>query len=134
MKKMINPLSIVLVSIWAVYGIARLIAYLVIESSTLPESLFVSVGDFRLHHFVYGNAIIFVLSFLIIILGVKINKNLAALIYGAGLGLVLDEFLLWIGDTVQLNSKVVIIPYSFTVLTVVSIIILGLMFFKGNKL
>lgn len=122
-RSSIAPLVIILSSIISVFLISRLITFSVLEWKILPKSLFAVLGEFRLHHFVYGNILITVTSFLAIGLGIRKHKNWFALFYGIGLGLVLDEFLLWIGDVEQLTSNVLWIPYSTTAIAVVGLII-----------
>lgn len=56
-------------------------------------------------------------------LGIRKHKNWFALFYGIGLGLVLDEFLLWVGDVKQLTSNVLWVPYSFTIIAFVLLLI-----------
>lgn len=73
-------------------------------------------------------------SFLAIGLGIRRHKNLFAVFYGIGLGLVLDEFLLWMGDMSQLNSNVMWIPYSFTAVSVASLIIATIVMVKLYEL
>lgn len=119
----IIPLLLILVSIIVVFGISRLMTYMVLVDRSLPSFLFVNIGEFRLHHFVYGNIIITLTSFLAIGLGIRKHKNLFAIFYGIGLGLVLDEFLLWMGDVKQLTSNVMWIPYSSTAVAIVALII-----------
>jgi hypothetical protein len=72
---------------------------------------------------VYGNVLIGVTSFISIALNCKVNRNWLAIFYGIGLGLVLDEFPLWMGDLSQLNAYVVIIPYSLQIVAVVCAIL-----------
>lgn len=117
------PLVIILLSIIGVFIVSRSLVYLILIQKALPEYLFVNFGFFRLHHFVYGNVLIVVTSFMAIGLGIRKHKNLFALFYGIGLGLVLDEFLLWMGDTNQLSKIVLFIPHSLTVISVVSLTI-----------
>ena len=119
----ITPLILILVSILSVFVISRFITYSILMQESLPGYLFMKIGDFRLHHFVYGNILITITSFLAIGLGIRKHKNLFALCYGIGLGLVLDEFLLWMGSVEQLTSNVMWIPHSITVIAVVSLII-----------
>ena len=119
----IAPLIIILTSIIIVFIVSRIITFSVLEWKILPKSLFALLGDFRLHHFVYGNILITITSFFAIGLGVRKHKNWFALFYGIGLGLVLDEFLLWIGDVEQLTNNVLWIPYSTTAVSIVSLII-----------
>lgn len=122
-RSSIAPLVIILTSIIVVFIVSRVITFSVLEWKILPKSLFAVLGDFRLHHFVYGNILIIVTSFFAIGLGIRKHKNWFALFYGIGLGLVLDEFLLWIGDVEQLTSNVLWIPYSTTAIAIVSLII-----------
>lgn len=122
-KSNIAPLVIILISIVSVFIISRLITFSIMEWKILPKFLFSSFGNFRLHHFVYGNILITITSFLAIGLGFRKHKNWFALFYGIGLGLVLDEFLLWVGDVEQLTSNVLWIPYSGTIIAIVAIAI-----------
>lgn len=126
----IAPLVIILLSIFVVFFTSRIGAYLIMVYEVLPWSLFIKLGTFRLHHFVYGNILITITSFLAIGLGIRKHKNWFALFYGIGLGLVLDEFLLWIGDVEQLTSYVLFIPYSLTVIAIVSLIIASLIMIR----
>lgn len=123
-----HPLWIILISVIGVFVAARFVAYLMVEKQILPHWLSPNLGTFRLHHFVYGNLIILITSFLSIGLGAKINRNWLACFYGIGLGLVLDEFPLWMGYVPQLNSNVVFIPFAPIVVFAVSGIILTLLF------
>ena len=126
----IAPLVIILVSIISVFIISRLITFSVIEWKILPKFLFTVFGDFRLHHFVYGNILITITSFLAIGLGIRKHKNWFALFYGIGLGLVLDEFLLWVGDVGQLTSNVLWIPYSGVIIATVALLISTIIMFR----
>lgn len=119
----IAPLVIILLSIISVFIVSRIITFSVIQWKILPPFLFAALGEFRLHHFVYGNILITITSFLAIGLGIRKHKNWFALFYGIGLGLVLDEFLLWMGDIEQLTSNVLWIPYSGLIITTVALLI-----------
>jgi hypothetical protein len=130
----IAPLIIILISIVTVFLVSRLITFSVLEWKILPKSLFAILGDFRLHHFVYGNILITITSFMAIGLGIRKHKNWFALFYGIGLGLVLDEFLLWIGDVEQLTSNVLWIPHSFTAIATVSLIIASIIMVRLYKI
>lgn len=130
----IAPLLIILISIISVFVISRLITFSVLEWKILPKSLFALLGEFRLHHFVYGNVLITITSFMAIGLGIRKHKNWFALFYGIGLGLVFDEFLLWIGDVEQLTSNVLWIPYSGTVIAIVSLIIASIIMVRLYKI
>lgn len=130
----IAPLVIILVSIVSVFLISRTLTYLILVQKSLPSYLFLDFGFFRLHHFVYGNILITITSFLAIGLGIRKHKNLFALFYGIGLGLVLDEFLLWMGDAKQLTSIVLFIPHSATVIAIVSITIASIIMIRLYKL
>lgn len=133
-KSNVAPLVIILASIIIVFFISRLITFSIMEWKILPPFLFATLGDFRLHHFVYGNVLITVTSFFAIGLGIRKHKNWFALFYGIGLGLVLDEFLLWMGDVEQLTSNVLFIPHSLTVISLVSLLIASLIMVRLYKI
>lgn len=122
-----RSLLIILASILVMFAINRSVAYLALEKHLLPLSVFLNIKGFRLHHFVYGNILILVTSFLAIGLNTKVNRSWLALFYGLGLGLVLDEFPLWMGDIHQLNSYVVFIPYAPTAILAISVVIILLL-------
>ena len=122
-SKTLQPIPIILACIWTVFGVSRFVAYLGLQVNALPRSIFLTVGTFRLHHFVYGDILLVIAGLLAIVFSEKIPKNLLALVYGIGLGLVLDEFPLWLGDVGQLNGYVVIIPYAPTAILLVTIIL-----------
>lgn len=132
-KKDIQVLAIILISIIGVTIFSRIITYLILIKGVLPPGLFAQIGNFRLHHFVYGNVLILITSFLAIGLGIRKHRNLFALFYGIGLGLVLDEFLLWMGDIRQLTSNVLFIPYSITVVAIASLIIATIIMYRLYK-
>ena len=132
--KNIIPLLIILNSIIFVFVFSRVLTYLIMETSLLPEFLFAKIGDFRLHHFVYGNVIILITSFLAIGLGINKHRNLFAVFYGIGLGLVLDEFLLWIGNVEELTRNTLWIPHSLTAVSTVSLIIATIIMIDLYKL
>ncbi len=132
-KADIAPLVIILLSIILVFLISRSATYLIF-TGLLPTSFFAQVGNFRLHHFVYGNVLITITSFFAIGLGIRKHKNLFALFYGIGLGLVLDEFVLWMGDINQLTSYVLFIPHSLTAIAVVALLIASVIMIRLYKL
>lgn len=133
-KSNIAPLVIILLSIISVFLISRTLTYMILVQKSLPSYLFLDFGFFRLHHFVYGNILITITSFLAIGLGIRKHKNWFALFYGIGLGLVLDEFLLWMGDTKQLTSIVLFIPHSATIIAIVSIFIASIIVIRLYEL
>lgn len=133
-QRSVYPLELILISIVSVTIISRLITYLILVKEFLPKGLFAQIGSFRLHHFVYGNILILITSFLAIGLGVRKHKNLFAIFYGIGLGLVLDEFLLWMGDVNQLRSDVLFIPFSIPAVSLASLLIATLIMYKLYKL
>ena len=133
-KSNIAPLVIILLSIISVFVISRSLTYMILVQKSLPSYLFLDFGFFRLHHFVYGNILITITSFLAIGLGIRKHKNWFALFYGIGLGLVLDEFLLWMGDINQLTSIVLFIPHSAIVIAVVSLVIATIIMTRLYKL
>ena len=126
----IVPLLIILAGIIGVTIVSRIAAYLILVKNALPIWLFLQIGDYRLHHFVYGNILILITSFFAIGLGIKKHKYLFATFYGIGLGLILDEFLLWVGDVSQLTANVLWIPYSTTVVALAVLIITSIIMIR----
>lgn len=133
--KNVVPLILILISIIGVTISSRTITYLVLVKNILPHWLFAQFGSFRLHHFVYGNILILITSFFAIGLGIRKHKNWFAVFYGIGVGLVLDEFLLWMGDVKQLTSNVMFIPHSITIVSISAIIIASVIMYRlyGDK-
>lgn len=133
LQRSVYPLELILASILGVTIISRFATYLILVKELLPHWLFASIGNFRLHHFVYGNILILVTSFLAIGLGIRRHKNWFAVFYGIGLGLVLDEFLLWMGNVEQLTSNVLFIPYSITAVSIASLLIATIIMYRLYK-
>jgi hypothetical protein len=125
-----EPITVTLLTFLIVVFLARAISYLVIEQQALPHALFVTIEGYRLHHFVYGNFIILVIGFLKIVLGLKIPPRFAALVYGVGLGLVIDEFALWSGAIRYLGpgSLQVFNAVNVSAVMVVTVILLAIMY------
>lgn len=130
-----EPATVVLLSFLIVVLLARFISYLVIQTNDLPEWLFVTVYGFRLHHFVYGNAILGWLGFAKFVLELKIPKRITALIYGIGLGLVIDEFSLWSGGLTYLlpNNVYVINTVNLGAVIVVALAIFLVIYMKHRR-
>ncbi|MDP1709532.1 MAG: hypothetical protein Q8L21_01460 [Candidatus Komeilibacteria bacterium] len=129
-----QPVTIALLSFLIVVLLARFISYLVVHAEALPAYLFVSIRGYRLHHFVYGNAILAILGFVKFILEAKISKRTTALLYGAGLGFVIDEFSLWSGSLTYLLPNNVYILNSVNIGAVFTVtLILLLVIYKKHK-
>ena len=126
----IAPLIIILTGIIGVTIVSRIATYLVLVKKVFPLWVFLQFGDYRLHHFVYGNILILITSFFAIGLGIKKHKYWFATFYGIGLGLILDEFFLWVGDVAQLTANVLWIPYSTTVVALAVLIITSIIMIR----
>ncbi len=100
-----DPLKTGLIAFLVTVFLSRLVGFLVIDAHALPLTLFVDIHGYRLHHFVYGDLIIAILGFVTFFLEVKLPKGIGALLYGIGLGLVMDEFVLWLGSMTYLSVK-----------------------------
>lgn len=101
---------------------ARIIGFLVIKTDNLPKSLFLNINGFRLHHFVYGNILIVALSFAEMILGVRLPKKVTGLLYGIGLGLIIDEFALWSGAITYLKAETLQVFNGINLIAVVLVL------------
>ncbi|MGE5392830.1 MAG: hypothetical protein ACM3NH_03755 [Candidatus Saccharibacteria bacterium] len=121
-----EPLFYTILAFMVTVIAARIIGFMVIRTADLPKSLFLNINGYRLHHFVYGNVVIVALSFIELILGISLPKKATGLIYGIGLGLVIDEFALWSGaitylkaETLQVFNGINIVAVVLTLLAMV---------------
>lgn len=103
-----QPLLVLFLCILLTFLVSRLITFAVLVWRIVPESA-LSNGR-RPHHFVYGNILILLASFAVIGLHIDPSNIIVLTGYGIGLGLVLDEFPHWMGDTKELGRNVPIIP------------------------
>ena len=117
-----TSLLIIFASILIVFAISRLVTFMVLKWKVLPKNT-LSNGR-RVHHFVYGNALILATSFLIIGLGVDATNVFIAIFYGIGIGLILDEFPHWMGNVKELTRNVPIVPGAIPAIIIAEAIIL----------
>ena len=118
-----NFIPILMVTILVVYLLCRLMAYAVLEWNLLPKGL-LSNGSRRVHHFVYGNILIFAVAVTAMVTDWETQWQFAV-VFGIGLGLVIDEFPHWIGDIKELSRNVTFIRSSFLALVIVELALLG---------
>lgn len=124
-----TSLWIIFFSILIVFVISRLITFMVLKWKVLPKNT-LSNGR-RVHHFVYGNILILLASFLVIGLGVDATSIFIAIAYGVGIGLVLDEFPHWLGNVKELTRNVPIIPGAIPVIILAELILLLIILLKA---
>jgi len=125
---MIN-LWIIVILVALVFIISRLIALAVLRWHILPRKA-LSNGH-RPHHFVYGNILIVLTSFLVIGLGVDTTNVWIAIAYGLGLGLVLDEFPHWLGNVKELTRNTPVIPGALPAVIIVEVVLLVVILLKA---
>ncbi len=130
-----DPLKVGLMAFLVSVFLSRLVGFLVIDGHVLPASVFVDIHGYRLHHFVYGNIILTVLGFLTFILNVEIAPGIAAMIYGIGLGFVMDEFILWLGSITYLSVNSIWVFNTANSLAVIAVAALMMYFIyqRGKK-
>ncbi len=121
-------LIIIFFAILLTVVIARLLSFAVLKWHILPLDV-LSNGK-RSHHFVWGNILIVFASFLVIGLGVSPANYLIPILYGVGLGLVLDEFPHWTGNVKELTRNIAIIPGALPVVAVAEGLIVILIVLK----
>lgn len=105
---------------------------MVLKWKVLPKNT-LSNGR-RVHHFVYGNVLILITSFLVIGLGVDATSIFIAIAYGIGLGLILDEFPHWLGNVKELTRNVPIIPGALPAIIVAEVIIVLVIILKALEI
>ena len=114
---------IIFCAILIVFGMSRLVTFLAMKSKILPNrTLANNRKKWKIHHFVYGNILLVVTGFLSIVYG--FDGYIITVLYGVGLGLVLDEFPHWMGDVKELQRNVLIIPGGLVAVCVALIMLL----------
>lgn len=73
-------------------------------------------------------------SFLVIALGVSSSNIVIVILFGIGLGLILDEFPHWMGNIKELTRNVPIIPGSIVAIVISESLILTLIIMKYLRL
>jgi len=125
---MVN-LWIIATFIAIVFIVSRLIAFATLKWHILPKRT-LSNGR-RPHHFVYGNVLVVLASFLVIGLGVDATNVWIAIAYGLGLGLVLDEFPHWVGNVKELTRNTPVIPGALPAVIIVEVVLLVVILLKA---
>jgi len=123
-----NSLLIIFLCILGVFLVSRFIALSSLKWKILPVKI-LSNGK-RYHHFVWGNFLIVGAAFLAFGLGFSPDNIYLAIMFGVGLGLVLDEFPHWTGDVKELTRNTPIIPGAIPVIVAVELFILILLALK----
>ncbi|MEI7689453.1 MAG: hypothetical protein WCI79_00610 [Candidatus Saccharibacteria bacterium] len=123
-----NSLLVIFLCVLGVFLISRFIALGSLKWKILPVKI-LSNGK-RYHHFVWGNFLIVGAAFMVFGLGLDVNNIYLVVIFGIGLGLVLDEFPHWTGDVKELTRNIPIIPGAVPVVAAVELFILILLALK----
>jgi small-conductance mechanosensitive channel len=87
-----------LLSILSLFVISRVMVVLIMMK-WLPSSFFFNIGGAHIHHYVYGIFLIFALCTYLLFrqhMPVRKERLITALIYGAGMTLLFDEFVMWL--------------------------------------
>lgn len=90
-------ISIIISAFLLTFGISRLYVYLVLGK--LAPDLFLEIGGVHIHHFTYGIILLAVVGFYLLLKRPEFGSRAfrwAALAYGIGLGLAVDEFGMWL--------------------------------------
>jgi hypothetical protein len=122
-----SPAFTLLISILATVLVVRLIVYITAglpHKKGLPRWFQFEIRGLHLHHFVLGNVIILALGFLTIVLQYPIHPTLALIVFGIGLGLILDEFTMWLGNVKHLVSDAIVLRQNVAIVSLVLIILL----------
>jgi hypothetical protein len=120
-------ISIVLSSFFITFFVARLYVYLVLEH--LAPNLFLVVRGVHIHHFTYGFFILAVTGFYLLIKRPEFGSRAfawAALAYGVGLALAVDEFGMW----VRLKDGYWV-RQSYDAVVVVALLLINLAYWKS---
>ncbi len=105
-----SQLLILFATIIATVVAMRIFISMILVWHILPPKLLSNINGILPHHFVWGNCIIVATAVMVVGLGVNPASTGIAVLLGFGLGLVLDEFPLWVGNVGELSRNVAIIP------------------------
>ncbi|MEI7603864.1 MAG: hypothetical protein WCJ19_02490 [bacterium] len=86
----------IIISFLITVGLSRLIVFFIenkIASSFFKYNI---IGEYHIHHFTYGIIILSIIGYVSLFISNRFNKTWIFIIYGIGLGLVFDEFGLWL--------------------------------------
>jgi len=121
-----TSLWIIFYSVLGAFALSRLVTLAVLHWKILPRDILSNNSRWRVHHFVYGNVLIIIAAFVVIGFGVDASQWWVALLFGAGLGLILDEFPHWKGDVEELTRNVLFMREAAIAVVLGEMIILGL--------
>lgn len=120
-RKEISPFLIFIAFIIS-FGVARLAAYL------FPD-LGLIIRDYNIHHFYYGIALLIISNWILLVTRTERLMRIAAVMFGAGLGLITDE----IGLLLTCSSNGKICDYyarqSYDFAIIMTLIFMALIYF-----
>lgn len=123
---MINPKVVISVSFILSIIISRLTVFVLVKTNKLKQ-VRPHLRSFEVHHLTTGTIILIIAGYLSLTNLFGMSKTLLAILYGFGLGLVVDE--LWAGSVVLSKhwydeGKEYYKPLTYFVITIVAILLL----------
>lgn len=110
----------ILISFLAAIFVSRLTVILIENNIGRPFLGYNVIGDFHVHHFTYGIIILAVNGFVALFVPNRLSKSWLYILYGIGLGLIFDEFGIWLKLDSQYNSELSVVAV-FTICLLLTI-------------
>lgn len=99
----------ILVSFLATFALSRLTVWLIDANIGTPVLGYNVVDQFHIHHFAYGIIILAITGFVALFIPDRRKRTLLFVAYGVGLGLIFDEFGIWLKLDPSYNQFISII-------------------------
>jgi hypothetical protein len=110
--------------------LSRLTVYLIEKNIEFPLLGYNTIAGFHIHHFVYGIILLVVVAFIGLFLKVQKYIFIIYTLYGIALGLIFDEFGIWLKLQPEYNQPISIIAASIVGIALTIILIISLKYPK----
>jgi hypothetical protein len=120
----------ILLSFLTTFVASRLIVFLIDRNIASPFLGYNIIDGRHIHHYAYGIIILSIVGFIALFIPDRYEKTWIYLLYGFGLGLIYDEFGIWLNLDPTYNQ---IISYFAVVVTSLLLVISGLVEHRYRK-
>jgi hypothetical protein len=107
---------------------SRLTVFLIEQDFDIPFLGYNIVRGYHIHHFTYGIIILVIVAFVSIFIKISKYAICLYLLFGISLGLIFDEFGIWIKLDPSYNQPISIIASTVVALALASVVLIGLKF------
>ena len=109
---------------------SRIVVYIIEEEINIPFLGYNTITGFHIHHFAYGIILVTVVAFIGLFLKVKKYIFVIYSLFGIALGLIFDEFGIWIKLDDEYHQEVSVIAASVVGFALLVIVIISLKYPK----